>query len=52
MMKLFQRSSKEESSKNDRRKDSAERFRRQREIEKERRRRLQPLRPDLCLFGF
>jgi hypothetical protein len=52
MMKLFERSSKEESPKNERRKDGAERFRRQRDIDEERHRRLQLLRPDLRLFGF
>jgi hypothetical protein len=52
MMKLFERSSTEEPPKNDRRKDSGERFRRQRDIDEERHRRLQLLRPDLRLFGF
>ena len=46
-MKLFKKTPKEESLKDDRRKDKAERARRQHEIEEERRRRLQPLRRDL-----
>jgi hypothetical protein len=46
-MKVFRRSSKEEAPREDRRKDKAERARRQHEIEEERRRRLQPLRRDI-----
>jgi hypothetical protein len=51
-MKPFERPSKEEPPKKDRRKDGAERLRRQREIDEIRHRRFQPLCPDPRLFGF
>ncbi len=46
-MKVFKKSPKERAAKKDRRKDKAERARRQHEIEEEQRRRLQPHRRDL-----
>jgi len=51
-MKVFERPSKEEPLKADRRKNGTERRRRQREIDEERHRRLQVLPPDLRLCGF
>lgn len=46
-MKFFKRTSKEGAALKDRRKDRVERLRRQQEIEEERRKRIQALRPDL-----
>lgn len=46
-MKLFKRLSRKEPRLEDRRKDSVERVRRQHEIEEERRKRIEALRPDL-----
>jgi hypothetical protein len=51
-MKLLKRLSKEEPALNNRRKNGAERMRRQHEIEEERRKRIQTLRPDLGLLCF
>ncbi len=51
-MKVFRKVAKREALKEERRKDKAERARRQHEIEEERRRRLQPLRRCLGPISF
>jgi hypothetical protein len=47
LMKIFKRVWKEERPLEDRRKNRVERLRRQHEVEEERRKRMQTLRPDL-----
>ena len=50
-MKLFREPSKEERQKSERRKDSAERMRRQHQIQEERRKVMRAVRPDLGPLG-